>query len=62
MNSTNPFKQLEPDVHCPPELKEKIVSEIDLIRNVLQIVDVYAYDIFPAFTTFVSGLIPDEEK
>lgn len=62
MESTNPFKQLEPDVPCPPNLKGEIVSEIDLIRNSLQVVEVYAYDIFSVFVTFVSELIPNEEN
>ncbi len=58
----NPFKEMEPDATCPPHLKKEIVSEIDLIRNSLQVVEVYAYDIFSAFTTFLSGLIPDKDK
>jgi hypothetical protein len=58
----NPFKNLEPDVVCPPQLKNELVAEIDLIRNTLQVVEIYAYDIFPAFTTFLSGLIPDRQN
>ena len=46
---------------CPPGLKAEIVSEIDLIRNALQLVEVYGYDIFSIFTTFLSELIPNEE-
>lgn len=56
----NPFKEMESDAQCPPHLKEEIFSEIDLIRNSLQVVEVYAYDIFSAFTTFLSGLVPEE--
>lgn len=62
MENPNPFKQIEPDAECPPHLKTEIFSEIDLIRNSLQVVEVYAYDIFTAFTTFLSGLLPDETK
>jgi hypothetical protein len=61
MEATNPFKQMEPDVVCPPNLKTEIVSEVDLIRNSLQVVEVYAYDIFSVLITFVSELIPDEK-
>ena len=62
MDSTNPFKQMEPDASCPPNLKGEIVSEIDLIRNSLQSVEVYGYDIFSVFTMFVSELMPNEEN
>lgn len=56
----NPFDQLEPDASCPPGLKKELTSEIDLIRNSLNVAEVYAYDIFTAFTSFLSGLLPDE--
>lgn len=62
MENANPFKQIEPDADCPPHLKAEIFSEIDLIRNSLQVVEVYAYDIFTAFTTFLSGLVPEEDQ
>ena len=62
MEPTNPFKQMEPDVTCPPNLKGEIVSEVDLIRNSLQVAEVYAYDIFSVLITFISGQIPDQEK
>ena len=60
MTPTNPFKEMEPDEPCPPNLKGEIISEIDLIRNALQVVEVYAYDIFSVFTLFLSALIPDD--
>ena len=60
MDPINPFKQMEPDVSCPPNLKGEIVSEVDFIRNSLQVVEVYAYDIFSVLITFVSGQIPNE--
>ena len=62
MENTNPFKALEPDASCPAYLKQEVVSEIDMIRNSLQVVEVYAYDIFAAFTVFVSELLPNENQ
>lgn len=53
---------MESDAQCPPQLKTEIVSEIDLIRNSLQVVEFYAYDIFSAFTTLLSGLAPNDEQ
>lgn len=55
-NANNPFRELEPDAICPPMLKSEIFSEIDLIRNTLQIVELFGYDVFSVFTTFLSGL------
>lgn len=57
----NPFKEMESDAHCPPHLKTELFSEIDLIRNSLQVVEVYAYDIFAVFTAFLSGLVPEDD-
>ncbi|QDK82939.1 hypothetical protein EXU85_31765 [Spirosoma sp. KCTC 42546] len=45
MENTNPFKQLESDAVCPPNLKTELVSEIDLIRNAITIVDLYIGDL-----------------
>ena len=61
MDKPNPFKQIEPDVTCPPRLKGEVLSEVDFIRNTLRVVEVYGYDIFSVFTTFLSGLMPDED-
>ncbi|QJW88111.1 hypothetical protein HNV11_01320 [Spirosoma taeanense] len=61
MENKNPFKAIEPDAQCPVHLREELISEIDLIRNSLQVVEVYAYDIFAAFTTFLTGLTPHDE-
>lgn len=49
----NPFKLIEPDVTCPPEVKKAIFSEIDLIRNALKLVELYTGDLFGA----VNGLL-----
>lgn len=59
MDNSNPFKQLEPDGFCPPNLKEEIVSEIDLIRNSLTIVEVYVDQLFGVF---LASLIPFTPK
>jgi hypothetical protein len=44
--STNPFKQMEPDESCPPNLRGEIVSEIDFIRNSLTVVRLYVGELF----------------
>ncbi|GAB2528397.1 hypothetical protein [Spirosoma aerophilum] len=46
MENPNPFKELESDAICPPHLKNELVSEIDLIRNAITIVEVYIGDLF----------------
>jgi hypothetical protein len=43
---TNPFKEMEPDAACPPHIKTEIVSEIDMIRNALTVVELYVGDLF----------------
>jgi hypothetical protein len=55
-NTNNPFRELDPDIVCPPAVKDRVFSEIDLIRNTLQIVELFGYDIFSVLTTFLSGL------
>jgi hypothetical protein len=44
--STNPFKQMESDESCPPNLRGEIVSEIDFIRNSLTVVKLYVGELF----------------
>jgi hypothetical protein len=52
----NVFKEIElPDV-CPPNVKEELISEIDLIRNSLSIVGVYIDDLFSVSSTLVSDI------
>jgi hypothetical protein len=46
MENSNPFKNLESEATCPPHLKNELVSEIDLIRNVITIIEVYIGDLF----------------
>lgn len=46
MRTSNPFKEIESDASCPAHLQHELVSEIDLIRNAITIVDVYIGDFF----------------
>ena len=46
METPNPFKEFESDAVCPPHLKDELVSEIDLIRNAITLIDVYIGDLF----------------
>jgi hypothetical protein len=46
MESQNPFKELESDATCPPNLKNELVAEIDLIRNAITLVEIYVGDLF----------------
>lgn len=52
----NPFKTIEPDALCPPHLKQELVSEIDLIRDALQVVELYSGDLFATVIGHLSGL------
>lgn len=54
MESPNPFKELEPDAVCPPHLKNELVSEIDLIRNAITIIELYVGDLFGLASALVS--------
>ena len=48
------FKEIELPDACPPHIKEELVSEIDLIRNSLSVVEVYVEDLFNVAATLVS--------
>lgn len=54
METPNPFKELEPDDVCPPHLKAELVSEIDLIRNAITIIDLYVGDLFGLASVLVN--------
>ena len=54
METPNPFKELESDAICPPHLKAEIVSEIELIRNAVTLVDIYIGDLFALASTLVN--------
>ncbi|MEZ0485665.1 hypothetical protein [Fibrella aquatica] len=56
----NPFKLIEPEGVCPPHLKEQIVSEIDLIRNALKVVELYSGDLFGSLSVLLSRA-PDSD-
>lgn len=51
----NPFKLIEPDANCPPHLREQIVSEIDLIRNALTVVELYTGNLFGALSAILAN-------
>ncbi|MEZ0540535.1 hypothetical protein [Fibrella arboris] len=55
----NPFKFIEPEGECPPHLKEQLVSEIDLIRNALTVVELYSGDLFGSISAM---LFPDTDN
>ena len=57
METPNPFKELEPDDVCPPHLKAELVSEIDLIRNAITIIELYVGDLFGLASVLVN---PDQ--
>jgi hypothetical protein len=62
MESPNPFKELEPDATCPPHLKTELVSEIDLIRNAITVIELYVGDLFGLASVLVSPnqVTPDD--
>lgn len=45
METQNPFKQIEPDATCPKHLKTELISEIDIIRNIGTILEIYVGDL-----------------
>ena len=53
MEIHNPFKELEPDASCAPHLKTELVSEIDLIRNTMTVVELYVGDLFGTALTLL---------
>ena len=54
METPNPFKELESDATCPPHLKDELVSEIDLIRNVITVIELYVGDLFGLASALVN--------
>ncbi|RAJ98117.1 hypothetical protein LX87_03025 [Larkinella arboricola] len=51
----NVFKEIELPDTCPPNLKEELVSEIDLIRNSLTLVEVFVDDLLKVASSLVSS-------
>ena len=56
----NPFKSIEPDAVCPPHLKTELISEIDLIRNALQVVELYSGDLFATLINHLAAFTGEE--
>ena len=52
------FKQIELDVQCPPNVGKELISEIDLIRNSLTVVEVYVEDLFGVASIILTMLTP----
>ncbi|RRB03822.1 hypothetical protein [Larkinella rosea] len=48
------FKEIELPDACPPNVKEELISEIDLIRNSLSVVEVYVDDLFSVASALLS--------
>jgi hypothetical protein len=57
----NPFKLIEPDATCPPEVKTAVISEIDLIRNALSVVELYTGDLFGTVSGMLSAQPTDAD-
>jgi hypothetical protein len=51
----NPFKLLEPDGQVPEHLKKALVSEIDTIRNVSTVVELFVGNFINALTASFSN-------
>ncbi|PRY41019.1 hypothetical protein CLV58_106206 [Spirosoma oryzae] len=58
----NPFHALESDADCPPDLRDDLIAEIDLMRNVLMAADTCIHNIVGVVTTFMSGLSSTDQK
>jgi hypothetical protein len=54
------FKELESDAPVPPYLKRALVSEMDIIRDSMQIVTHFTDHFLSASTIFIS-MLDDEE-
>lgn len=56
----NPFRALESDAGCPPDLRDDLLAEIDLLRNVLMVADTYTYNTIGVLAAFMDGLSPTD--
>ncbi|GAB3890910.1 hypothetical protein [Spirosoma agri] len=54
MKTHNPFLELEPDAECPPHLKAELIAEIDLIRDVATVLELYIGDLFGVVSVLAS--------
>ncbi len=50
------FKELEPDAEVPAYLKNALVSEIDIIRDTMHIVELFTDNLFNTALMCVSDL------
>ena len=50
------FKELEPDAEVPAYLKNALVSEIDLIRDTMQIVELFTDGLFSTALLCISDI------
>lgn len=50
----NPFLDIDPDEKAPERLKKSLTSEIDIIRNSIEIVRLYVDFFFPAIGAIAS--------
>lgn len=53
MEKSNPFKDLESDAICPPHIKLELITEIDVIRNSIQVVELYVGDLLGLLSVLV---------
>ena len=54
MEKSNSFKDLESDSMCPPHIKLELVTEIDLIRNSIKVVELYVGDFLGLLSVLVN--------
>lgn len=51
---SNPFLEIDPEESAPEGLKQALTSEIDVIRNAIEIVRLYVDFLFPAIGAVAS--------
>lgn len=54
MEKSNPFKDLESDAVCPPHIRLELVTEINSIRNGMQVVELYVGDFLGLLSVLVT--------
>lgn len=50
------FSELEPDIEVPAYLKNALISEIDLIRDTMQVVELFTDSLFSTALLCVSEI------
>ena len=56
MTESNNFKKIESEASLPPEVKKETLSNLDSMKLVLDLVDLF---FFKASSTFAGSLSPD---